>query len=449
MIYSEAKKKLESIKQAHLLDQWADLSQTQQQHLLTGIAALDAAVFVQQQAILKTPPPTQKLEFTPFENYSSSGNQGDVNLGKQLIHEGKAGCLLIAGGQGTRLRFEGPKGLYPITPVKKKSLFQLFAEKIIAAGKQAQRPLKLAIMTSPLNHDETLRFFQEHSFFGLNSGQIDFFQQEMLPLLDLKGNLYLDPNGAIAKGPNGNGSSLSAFWKSGIGPKWQSEGITSINYVLVDNPIADPFDAELLGFHHRHGDQATVKCSERKSSFEKVGVLVNTPSGVRVIEYSELSDLEKEARLPDGTLKHKCANLSLFCFQLSFIRALAESATSLPWHLAKKAAKFFPPSQETNSWKFEQFIFDVLPFAKPLHVLLYPRDQSFAPLKSCDHEGTPAEVQAALTHVDRRALTAVTDTPCPTEVLEIDQDFYYPTPELIEHWNGASIPRKSYIESSY
>ena len=147
------------------------------------------------------------------------------------------GCLIVAGGQGTRLNFNRPKGMYPVTPVHHKSLFQLFAEKVAAAGKQANCPLPLAIMTSPAN-DETIRaFFHEHHYFGLAESQVFFFTQKQLPFLDKEGNMFLETPYTISKGPDGNGSSLRYFSKAAFGKNGKRGGVEQLNYILIDNPL--------------------------------------------------------------------------------------------------------------------------------------------------------------------------------------------------------------------
>lgn len=297
----------------------------------------------------------------PCLDYAESGNLEDYRLGKQRISEGKVGCMIVAGGQGTRLGFEGPKGMFPIN---NKSLFQIFAEKTVAAG----RDLPLAIMTSPLNDEITKEFFAKNNFFGMKQDQLYFFTQKMLPFLDTDGNMLSE------SGPDGNGNSLRYFCESGIWQKWKSMGVEQINFILVDNPLADPFDAELAGYHYRTNADATLKCVLRKNPEEKVGVIAKMGDKIAVIEYSELS--VEEAK------KYPLANISLFCFSMDFIQKCASHP--LPYHAAFKS----------NVWKRETFIFDNLKIATNVNLLLYPRSECFAPLKD---KASISEVQKALT----------------------------------------------------
>lgn len=293
--------KLSSISQEHILDYWGKLTEDQQKHLATQIEALDIDLFRQQQAMLNSSKVLRKEVLTPLQEYYSSGNKQDQIDGRKLIAEGLCGCLVIAGGQGTRLRFDGPKGMFPVSQIKQKTLFQLFAEKTLAAGKQANRKLPLAIMTSPINHEQTVQYFEEHGYFGLNQDQVFFFTQSMLPLLDDTGNLFLEDIDSIALGPDGNGSSLKSFVDSGIWDRWRAKGIKYITYVLVDNPLADPFDAELIGFHARMGCDATIKSTKKLTPDEKVVLL---SSKMKRSRWSNTLNCRIRSEMPEMPMEH-------------------------------------------------------------------------------------------------------------------------------------------------
>jgi len=423
MNLEEAQQKLESIQQQHLLTHFSNLTSAQQRSLLLQVESLDTGLFQQQQKLLLKKATTPS--FTPYQDFSRSGNSDDIARGQALLKEGKVGCLLIAGGQASRLQLDAPKGTYPITPIEGKSLFQLFAEKTLAASAFANRPLYLAIMTSPLNHEQTVDFFAKHQNFGLKSSQLDFFRQSMLPLLDTDGNLFLDASDHIAEGPDGNGSALSHFVQSGIYEKWVAKGIEYLNFILVDNPLADPFDFVLTGFHARSKAEIVIKAIERKDPEEKVGVIVRQNEKVSVIEYTELP--------PDPDLKHPLANISLFSYSMPFVEKAAK--LSLPLHLAFKAVKTMEKERPSapNAWKFERFIFDLLPFSDRVEALVYPREECFAPLKNMTGEGSPESVQNALMQRDRKVYLQVTGSEATEEMIELSQEFYYPTQEFLRN----------------
>lgn len=439
LAFAQAQQKLQSANQEHLLQFWDTLNGSQRQHLLGQIEALDFEQLRRQKAILIEKPPQSDRSYEAFTSYSRRGLEADKKLGLQIISSGKAACLLVAGGQGTRLGFNGPKGMFPISIVKHKSLFQLFAEKTLAASHQAGCRLPLAVMTSPLNHAETLSFFAEHDYFGLSSDQLFFYSQSMLPFLDISGNLFLERTDSIALGPDGNGSALQGLIDSGIWSKWKNLDVQYLNFVLIDNPLADPFDAELIGFHARQGGDVTVKCTQRRSAEEKVGLLMRRYGVLQVVEYSELPDEERQALLSDGSLKHACANISLFSFSASFIEKL--KGASFPLHLAFKDAQALGKS--VKAWKFEKFIFDLLPWASNVQALMYPREECFAPLKSSQDFDM---VQKALQSKDRSIYEQVTGMNPPDDrPFELSQDFYYPDSKLLSEWHQKPFPKVPYI----
>lgn len=415
--------KLKAIHQEHLLQYWKDLEDDEKKVLLRQVELLNLDLLSLQQRLLQQPTHVEKIAIDPFLDFCHSGSSGDLETGRRLIEEGKVGCLLIAGGQGTRLGFDGPKGMYPITPLTKKSLFQFFAEKVIAASKKFDRPLSLAIMTSPLNDQITRDFFEANQFFGLQQQQISFFMQDVLPFLDQEGNLFLEEKGKIAMGPDGNGYSLKQFVVQTIWKKWHEEGIEFVNYVLIDNPLADPFDAELIGFHYRKQADVTLKCVQRRNSSEKVGIVVKQENKVKVIEYSEISQEERQARLEEGSLKHPCANVSLFCFNMAFIKKMANQI--LPLHKSLKKAKKWGQVDSFYAWKFETFIFDLLSSTNKVQALVYPREECFAPLKNSSGEDSILYVQQALENQAKKIYQRTTgqwpiDTP-----FELPMEYYY------------------------
>lgn len=445
MEHIQALQLLKSIGQEHLLSGWPSLSGSEQKELLQNIAALNLAFFKKQRELITLKNQIHP-DFKPYKGFSISGNQKGRENGLLRIAQGKTGCLIVAGGQGTRLGWDGPKGAFPITLIKHKSLFQLFAEKIRAAGMQAGRKLPFAIMTSPLNDEATRLFFREHHYFGIDPKQVDFFTQSTLPFLDEKGDLFLESPAKIAQGPAGNGLSLKHFWENGIGPKWKSMGIEEVIYIPIDNPLADPFDAELIGFHHENNYEATLKCTERTEPSENVGVLVEQQNHLRVIEYTELSDEEKAACDDQGKCKFSCANLSLFCFQLDFIENVYRQFNELPLHVVKKPSRSLHNNQ-IEAWKFEFFIFDVLFFARKTGALLYPKERCFAPLKNKSGKDSIETVRTALQNLDRQTFSVVSGMPANGSFpFELAQEFYYPTPSLISKWKGEPLPSCSYIE---
>lgn len=370
--------------QSRLLQHWDSLSDSEKQPLEQQLQAIDWRTFQRQQALLHSNEEKSR-EFEPFGNYYPSGDDQEIAEGKELIKQGQLGCLMVAGGQGTRLKFDGPKGMFPLTE-DGKTLFQIFAERTLAASEQAGIPLKLAIMTSPHNDAQTRDYFAQQGRFGLEESQLSFFSQAQLPFLDDEGQLFLDSPSHMAEGPDGNGVSLHHFVRSGIWEDWNGQGVRYLNFIQVDNVLADPFDANLLGHHCRRKNDMTLKCILREDPKEKVGVIVEEAGKAAVVEYSEISPEDQTALNPNGGLLHALANISQFGFSMDFVKRVA--AAELPLHLAHKAVKYLNSHGQVQvpdvprAWKFEAFIFDVLKEASQVDALVYPREECYAPLKN-------------------------------------------------------------------
>lgn len=430
-----------------LLRFWDQLSTTEQESLAAQMTQIDRQRLQEQKKLIQDSPALSLKQQTiePFEELALSGNRENQLLGADLLKKGAVGCLVLAGGEGSRLRFEGPKGCYPISLIKHKSLFQLCAEKVLSASRLYGRPLQIAFMTSPDNVLETREFFKKNDYFGLDPSQISFFIQGVLPFLDEKGKLFLKSPTQIAKGAAGNGELLQHIATSGLLSRWQELGIQYLNVILIDNPLADPFDAEFAGFHHANAAEISLKCTEKLKPEEKVGVLVKIDNRCTVLEYSELPENEKNKAGSDGRLLHRCANLSLFCFSLSFIQKMQAEKRSLPLHQAWKATAAVDERGNSHqslvpiAWKFETFIFDWLAYAAKTAAILYPRELCFAPLKNAEGIDSPETVRKSLQERDRAIILLLTGLPPPDFPFELSADFYYPTAEMREQWKGRKI----------
>jgi UDP-N-acetylglucosamine/UDP-N-acetylgalactosamine diphosphorylase len=389
----------------------------------------------QREALLPRKLPADLL---PIRSWRQAGSAEEIARGSALIAAGAVGCLLLAGGQGTRFGYDAPKGTYPVTLFKKKSLFQFFCEKVRAASLAAGRPLPLAIMTSPLNHDATLSFFNAHRFFGLSPSQVGFFCQHCLPFLDDAGEWIEEKPGTWAEGPSGNGVALHLLRASPIWTAWRSSGVEWVSTVLIDNPLADPFDAALIGHCAEQRADAALKGVLRDDPLEAVGLIGECGGHVRVIEYSELPQDQLLARNGDGSLRWPLANISLFCFHAPFIERLQKEP---PLHAARKAYG------SCMVWKCEAFIFDVLEEAERVSVLVYPREQTYAPLKNASGPFSLKSVQEALVRADRRTYAHVSGLPPPERLFELDPAFSYPTADLAAKWRGRPLPSTDYVEA--
>ncbi len=381
---------LRELGQPHLLTGIESLSSSELHSFLAQVQKYGHGLAKRQKELIAHREKQIFPEHAPLCHFEKSGNLEDCLLGESLLRQGKVGCLILAGGQGTRLGYDGPKGALPVTPITGKSLFQLFCERTLAAGAKAGQKLPLCIMTSGLNHTQTIDFFEKHGSFGLDPSQLSFFEQGTLPFLDDHGDWLLEKPGKIAEGPDGNGHALHLFFETGIWGKWKEAGIEYLNVIFVDNALADPFDPEFVGLTARTGADAALKAVERISPDEKMGVLVKREGRLKVIEYSEI---------PSGSSQFTLSSTGMFCIAMPFIQHLCREVNAdFPLHLARKTAKV--AKGNVHIWKCERFIFDLLDYVRSSAVLVCPREKIYSPLKNAAGEKSLETVQKALQAYD-------------------------------------------------
>ncbi|HOW18559.1 MAG TPA: UDPGP type 1 family protein, partial [Phycisphaerae bacterium] len=303
---------------------------------------------------------------------------------------GQYAVVTLAGGQGTRLGFEGPKGAYPISPVKNKPLFQLFAEFLIGARRRYGSQTRWYIMTSPLNDAETRTFFADNQWFGLPKADVFFFVQGQMPALTRDGRILLDQKHRVAMSPDGHGGALLALARSGALKDMADRGIEYISYFQVDNPLVRPLDPLFIGLHEIDGSEMSSKTIPKADDFERVGNFVIADGKLTVIEYSDLPPELAVARGPGGVRRFDAASIAIHTISRSFVERLTAEPDrfALPWHRADKKVAYVNERGEriipatTNAVKIETFIFDAIPLAKNPIVLQTVRAEEFSPVKN-------------------------------------------------------------------
>ncbi|HOD69391.1 MAG: putative uridylyltransferase [Deltaproteobacteria bacterium ADurb.BinA179] len=305
--------------------------------------------------------------------------------GETLLSQGRVAALVVAGGQGSRLGIDAPKGVVGVTPVRRKSLFQLHAEKILALSNKYAQPIPLFVMTSRANDADTKDFFTAHSFFGLNPDDVFFFVQGMLPSITPEGSFVLSREGGLFMNPDGHGGTLSALKKSGCLDTLKERGIEEIFYFQVDNPLVSICDPLFVGLHSLKGAQMSSKVVRKKSFEEKVGVIAEVEGRTRVLEYSDMNDDMRYAVDGEGEMLYWAGSIAIHMIRRDFVETLTGSAVRLPFH---KALKTIPTVDsrgrptEIQGIKFETFIFDALPMAEKSVTLEVLREREFAPVKN-------------------------------------------------------------------
>lgn len=323
--------------------------------------------------------------------------------GEQLLKSGKVGAILVAGGQGTRLGFEHPKGMFPIGPVSSATLFQILAEQLLARSRRAGTSIPYLIMTSDATHDETVAFFAENRFFGLPSQDVYFFAQGNMPAVDSQsGKLLLAENGMLSTSPDGHGGMLTALGNAGLLDEMAKRGIEFLHYHQVDNPTVIVGDPVFLGFHALFDSEISTKVVAKREAAERMGVAVEVDGRTEIIEYSDLpADIaaKTDAR---GNLLLWAGSTAIHVFSRTFLERMLQRAGGLPFHVAHKKVPFldergtFISPQTENAFKFERFIFDALPAARRALVLETDRRREFNPVKNATGDDSPDTARAAL-----------------------------------------------------
>lgn len=326
-----------------------------------------------------------------------------AQFGAGMLSGGKVGAIVVAGGQGTRLGFDKPKGMFRIGPVSGASLFQILAEQVLARTKRAGRDVPYYVMTSDATHHATEEFFRLHRYFGLDPDDVFFFKQGNMPAADAAtGRLLLAEKGALALSPDGHGGILAALKRSGALDDMARRGIEYLHYHQVDNPTAVVCDPAMLGYHALRGSELTTKVVAKTSPTEKMGAVCSVAGRTQIIEYSDLPAELADKRDSDGNPVFWAGNTAIHVLTRSFLERLCDGTNDLPFHVAHKKVPFIDDRgnavdpAEPNAFKFERFIFDALPLASKALVVEADRAREFNPVKNAEGPDSPATAKAAI-----------------------------------------------------
>ncbi len=307
-------------------------------------------------------------------------------LGAEAVRAGKVGAVLLAGGQGTRLGFEGPKGMYDIGLTKPVCIFgRLIANlKEVTEGTGARVPLY--IMTSAKNDAETRAFFKENNFFGYPKKEVRFFVQEMAPCVDMQGELLLEGDDRLALSPNGNGGWFSSMLRGGLGKDLAARGVEWLNVFSVDNVLQRIADPVFIGATIASGMKCGAKVVRKADPYEKVGVLCLQDGKPSVVEYYDLTEEMANERAADGSLAYSYGVILNYLFNVKRLEEIA--AEKIPVHVVKKKIPFYDGSgyyvapQRENGYKFETLILDMVRLMGDCLPFEVDREREFAPVKN-------------------------------------------------------------------
>jgi UDP-N-acetylglucosamine/UDP-N-acetylgalactosamine diphosphorylase len=450
--------------QGQVFRHWEALDAAGRQALLEQVREIDLAEMARlTQTLLGGEaggPDLIDLEPAPYEPRPEHG--GDAArwaeakaAGETALQAGRVAAFTVAGGQGTRLGFDGPKGTFPVTPVRGEPLFAVFAGKLLAAAAYYGRSIPWFIMTSHQNHEATEAFFVEHDYFGLGGEGVMFFRQGRMPAVDFAGKILLEAPDRIAMSPDGHGGSLRALARSGALDRMVAAGIDTISYFQVDNPLVRAIDPAFIGWHLLARSEMSSKMVPKAYAEEKLGHFCRQRGQVVVIEYSDLPMvLQREVDPVSGALRYIAGSIAIHILDREFVRRMAEGTggVALPFHRADKkipcldfAGAVVRPDRP-NGVKFEMFVFDALPFAARPLVIETRRTDDFSPVKNAEGLDSPqtcrddqvrqfarwANAQGARVPVDATGL--------PPFVFEVSPAFGYDEDSFARSW-AATDPR--------
>lgn len=392
MTYEEARAKLQPLGQDHLLNHYDKLDEAAQADLLAQIERLDAACITSlYEELVVNRSTTIADELAAMDSVTWDEVPADEkarlwSLGLEAIRSGQVAAFLVAGGQGSRLGFDGPKGAYDIGLPSHKSLFQLQAERIRHIGARAGAGIPWYIMTSPLNHNDTVQFFRKRDHFGLDPADLHFFPQGTLPSVDESGKILLAKPDQISANPDGSGGCFRAFKAAGLLEDLVRRGIRYLFFYGVDNALVRVCDPYFIGFAIDQGKDIASKAVLKNHPAEKVGVYAYRNGKPSIIEYTELPSDLAEARDEAGQLRYGSANIVTHVFRTEFLVNALDEKT--PYHVAHKAVEYVDQSGRTvkpsqpNAYKFEALYFDLFTHADDMAILNVRREEEFSPVKN-------------------------------------------------------------------
>ena len=387
MDYKQAFDKLSAVGQEHVLKYYEELSADQQKELLDQIENTDFSVL----ASLKEKDAAGKRgKITPLAAMQLSQirerEQEFRKAGLEAIQKGKVGAVLLAGGMGTRLGSDNPKGMYNIGITKEVYIFQRLIENLFDVVREAGTWIPLYVMTSDKSHEATTRFLKEHDYFGYNSEYITFFVQDMAPACDYEGKIYMEEKWKMATSPNGNGGWYSSMYKWGVAGKALADGVEWLNVFAVDNVlqrIADPcFVGAVIANDCAVGAKVVRKCTPD----EKVGVMCLEDGRPSIVEYYDLTEELMNAKDENGDPAYNFGVILNYLFRISDLEQIRERA--LPLHVVDKKIPFLDESgslqkpDKPNGFKFEQLVLDMIHELDSCLPFEVERNKEFAPIKN-------------------------------------------------------------------
>ena len=410
----EVEATLKKYGQEHLLAHYDKLDDKKKEELLKQIQEIDFELVNELYNSTKEKKTNTNDTITPI-NYLDKFKLNDKYkyyeaIGKKAIKEGKLAAVTMAGGQGTRLGHNGPKGTYDIGLDSHKSLFELLSDNLKEEGKKYGVMIPWFIMTSRENNKDTVEFFEKHKYFGYQKNKnIFFFEQGELPMMDTEGKILIGEDGLIKLAADGHGGIYESLVKTKMTNKMRELGAQWVFIGGVDNCLVKMVDPVLMGIAIDKNVTVACKSVVKANPHEKVGVFCKRNGKPNVIEYSEITDEMAEATDENGELLYGESHILCNLFSIDAIERMG--AEPLPYHVAYKKAKYIDKDgnlvvpDSPNAYKFEAFLFDAFGEVDDMAVLRVKREEEFAPVKNSDEKGvdcpkTARELYKKFYHLD-------------------------------------------------
>jgi len=456
-------RKFETAGQGQVFRFYDELSEAEREQLLTRAAEIDleevaGLVETHLRAGEAEDEAFGGLDPAPYEPLPEHGGDAAAwetarQIGAKALRAGRVAAFTVAGGQGTRLGYDGPKGTFPVTPVSGKSLFQVFAEKIARTAERFGTDIHWFILTSEINNAPTVASFVENNYFGLPEDHVHFIVQGLVPAVDHDGKILMADKATIAMTPDGHGGALRALVRSGATARMKDLGIDCISYFQVDNPLVPCIDPTFVGFHLQGGSELSSKMIPKAYPLEKVGMFCLRDGKTTVIEYSDMPEEQQKETLPDGSLRYVAGSVAIHVFDREFVERVGGdgAGAKLPFHRADKKiphvnaeGKRVEP-EDPNGVKFEMFVFDALPLAENPVIIEGARLQNFSPVKNAEGKDSPKtckEDQSRMFADWLQAAGAPVETDengLPGITFEISHRFAADREDFIKQWNALAV----------
>ena len=393
-----AKAVLEKHGQEQLLANYEKLSENDKDKLLDDILTID---FNQLEKLYEkrnfkqvySEAEIEPISYVEKDKMSKEEREKYDEIGTKAIKAGKLAAVTMAGGQGTRLGHNGPKGTFDIGLESHKPIFELLCETLKLANEKYGVVIPWYIMTSKENNKDTVDFFEKNNYFGYPKGYIQFFKQGELPMVGEDGKVLLDEKGMIKQAADGHGGIFTSMRKDGVIYDMKARGIEWVFIGGVDNVLVKMVDPTLIGLAESKGILAAGKSVVKAGPHEKVGVFCKRNGRPNVIEYSEISKEMAEETDENGQLKYGESHILCNLFNIKEIEKISEK--NLPYHSAHKKATYMNEKgeivkgTEPNAYKFEAFLFDAFESLDDMVIMRVKREEEFAPVKNAEGVDSP------------------------------------------------------------